>query len=88
MMDEQENVKSASLRNDMFRIWAISVRDYDQKLSVQTKIMQSLREEHVSEYMADFLLLLQNEYEIHDVSENTLRYSLLFSHRILKSQRY
>ena len=76
-MDEVETVKTAQMRTTIFGIWAHSVKEYEQKTSIQARVIQSLREEYLAEYMADFLHFAQTDHDLSELVEFTLRYYIL-----------
>ncbi len=79
IMDDQDNMKSSSLRSTLFNIWALSVRDYDQKASIHSRILQNIKEEYLAEYMADFLDITITEYQQTELIDQVLRLNFCFN---------
>jgi hypothetical protein len=74
IMYETETMKTAQTRSTIFSIWALAVKEYEQKTSIQARVIQSLREEYLAEYMADFLHFAQTEHALSELVEFTRRY--------------
>ncbi len=74
IMDEAENIKSANIRAPIFKIWSLGVTEYEQKTSIQARVLQCLREDYLAEYMADFLHFMATEKEQPELMELVLRY--------------
>ncbi|KAJ3090042.1 Condensin complex subunit [Quaeritorhiza haematococci] len=73
IMDEPENMKKDGLKGIIFEILALCVVNYDDILGVRTRVMQNIREDHLAEPMADFLVMLSKVYQNNELVAAVLR---------------
>lgn len=77
VLDDPENMKSVALKYQLFEIWSICSKNYDQTASIESRVLQNIKEEHLAEYMAEFLSIAYLQYEQSDLLERVLRFYFL-----------
>ncbi|KAJ3027417.1 UNVERIFIED_CONTAM: Condensin complex subunit [Siphonaria sp. JEL0065] len=75
ILEDAESVKNARMKNAAFVILGLAAKKFDNALSksVQIRIMQLIREDHLAEPVADFLQKMANGLDFPELTDGILR---------------
>lgn len=74
IMESEARVKITAVRMFCFKVLCVAVKHHGHALGAQTSIVQNLTYfEHLSEPMAEFLHILSEQYDYHQLSADILR---------------